>query len=574
MQVNKIKNQFFIVLLLSLFSCDRDLNDIGTDVVGDNHFDMKMIKLDIKAYNQPLGPVNSINLTNNPIGVYENAMGKTVAHFVSQVELSSLTSNIVTPATVVIENVYLEVPYSSRQTVASTDAPNYEITNTMYPKFSETSITNKFKLNVFENGFDLRVSNTEGQEIYMNEKAKFLPFLRGTDASGNSVIGGTRLNDATESSENEQFFFNSTFVNEEDYISTTTPTPSSKVAPKMRLKLNKNYFKKKIFENTSVLANQDLFKNHFKGLYFQVQEITGNKSMAMLDFSNAKIIIQYKDEVTSGNFTKKQYIINVKGITASLQDFIPDPVKFNPVIGSEAQELFLKGGAGGNMIVLGINNSGTSTTANTETLNFLKAKKSKIVINDAYIEYYIDKSFYDVTGLSETDAEAIIALNNPFRTIAYNLPNESTLLDFQLDNSTVSGNRLYDKSVFGGILYKNPDSNEYYYRVRVTQHLINIIKTEEALNSSIGIVASNDINAFGTGNFIFKSKLKTEISTIPTFNVGINDNLSMEQSPSGLLKIKNIPTSSVVVPVGSKIYGTASTDAKKMKLVVYYSEKN
>jgi hypothetical protein len=568
MQINKLKKLFlslFIVIFLS--SCDRELNDIGSDVIGDDHFGMEKVELDIKAFNQPIGPMNTTNLTNNPLGVYTNAFGKTIAHFVTQVELSSTTSNIVNPATAVIENVYLEVPYSSRQTVASTTAPEYLINN-IYPKDTVTHTLNKFKLSVFENGYDLRVTSLEGQEIFMDEKTKFLPLLRGTDAAGNSIQGGNRLNDAADVNQNEQFSFSNKFVEDVDYTSTATPAPEpTKVAPKMKIKLNKNFFKKKIFENTSVLANQDLFKNHFRGLYFQVEEITGNNSMSILNFADSKIIIQYKDEVTTGNFTKKQYIINVRGISASLQDFTPNDnniylnaLNSNPLI--EPEFLYQKSGARGCMTVLGINKSSQNFQ------DFLVKYKDKVIINDAFVEYYVDKSFH---GTDENNN-----LNNPFRSIAYNIPYETTLLDFQLDNSTVSSNRFLDKSIFGGILSKK--DNEYFYKVRITQHLINLIKGTDAKNVSIGIVGANDINSFGASSTIFKSRLKSEIGTLPTRTilpvVPPNIDYKMEESPIGLQKIKTIPAATSVLPVGARIYGTASTDAKKMKLIVYYTLKD
>lgn len=570
MQINKLKKLFlslFIVIFLS--SCDRELNDIGSDVIGDDHFRMERVELDIKAFNQPIGPMNTTNLTNNPLGVYKNSFGTTVAHFVTQVELSSTTSNIVNPATAVIENVYLEVPYSSRQTVASTTAPEYLINN-IYPKDTVTHTLNKFKLSVFENGYDLRVTSLEGQEIFMDEKTKFLPLLRGTDAAGNSIQGGNRLNDAADVNQNEQFSFSNKFVEDVDYTSTATPAPEpTKVAPKMKIKLNKNFFKKKIFYNSSVLANQDLFKNHFRGLYFQVEEIAGNNSMSILNFADSKIIIQYKDEVTAGNFTKKQYIINVRGISASLQDFTPNDnniylnaLNSDPLI--EPEFLFQKSGARGCMTVLGINKSSQNFQ------DFLVKYKDKVIINDAFIEYYVDKSFYQFpVGATDSDKKSIISLNTPFRSIAYNIPYETTLLDFQLDNSTVSSNRFLDKSIFGGTL-----SKDYSYKVRVTQHLINLIKGTDAKNVSIGIVGTNDINSFGASSTIFKSRLKSEISPLPTKPLPNDDGYKMEESPSGLHKIKTIPAATSVLPVGARIYGTASTDAKKMKLVVYYTLKD
>lgn len=572
MQINKLKKIFLSVFtIVFLTSCDRELNDIGSDVIGDDHFGMTKVELDIKAYNQPIGPANTTNLTSNPLGVYTNELGTTVAHFVTQVELSSIASNIVNPATAVIENVFLEVPYASRQTVASTDNPEYLLNNT-YPLDIKDPTNNKFRLSVFENGFDLRVTNLEGQEIFIDEKTKFLPLLRGSDATGNSVQNGTRLNDDADVKENDQFTFSNKFVSDIDYTSTAATAPEpTKATPKMKIKLNKNFFKKKIFDNPLVLANQDLFKNHFRGLYFRVDPIAGNNSMSILNFADSKIIIQYKDEVTTGNFTKKQYVINVRGISASLQDFMPSNAYASASDRfTEAQFLYQKSGIGGSMTVLGINGTASSTTANKETLNFLKlfntnnGNGSRIVINDAFLEYYIDKSFYGTKEKNE--------LNNPLRSIAYNIPYEIPLLDFQLDNSTFSSNRLLDKSIFGGILSLKDD--EYFYKVRITQHLINLIKGTDAKNVSIGIVAANDINSFGSSGTIFKSRLKSEIAPLSTRQTSA-PGLLMEESPIGLQKIKTIPAATTILPVGAKIYGTAHPDAtKKMKLVVYYTLKD
>ena len=92
-------------------SCDKDFNELGTDIVGDDHFGFDVDStLTVKAYNQKLGPIASNNLPINPLGFYSNpAFGTTQANFVTQVELSTL--NPVFNNTAVIDSVILDIPY-------------------------------------------------------------------------------------------------------------------------------------------------------------------------------------------------------------------------------------------------------------------------------------------------------------------------------------------------------------------------------------------------------------------------------------------------------------------------------
>ena len=79
------KKSFFQFILFGLFvfisfvSCDKDYNEIGADIVGDDHFGFqKYTGAFIKSYNQKLGPIASNNLAVNPLGFYDNpAFGTT-----------------------------------------------------------------------------------------------------------------------------------------------------------------------------------------------------------------------------------------------------------------------------------------------------------------------------------------------------------------------------------------------------------------------------------------------------------------------------------------------------------------
>ena len=55
------------LIIIIFASCDKDFNEIGTDIVGDDHFGFDIDSLStVKAYNQKLGPIASNNLPINP----------------------------------------------------------------------------------------------------------------------------------------------------------------------------------------------------------------------------------------------------------------------------------------------------------------------------------------------------------------------------------------------------------------------------------------------------------------------------------------------------------------------------
>ncbi len=99
---NSFLKQVLLGLIVVLFaSCDKDFNEIGTDIISDDHFGFeKYTDASIVAFNQKLGPIASNNLEINSLGIYNNpAFGKTTASFVTQLEL--VTSN---PATLLWSN--------------------------------------------------------------------------------------------------------------------------------------------------------------------------------------------------------------------------------------------------------------------------------------------------------------------------------------------------------------------------------------------------------------------------------------------------------------------------------------
>uniref|UniRef100_UPI0040486E07 DUF4270 family protein n=1 Tax=Flavobacterium sp. TaxID=239 RepID=UPI0040486E07 len=83
-----------------------------------------------------------------------------------------------------------------------------------------------------------------------------------------------------------------------DQNDTTLRVIKERKTPGMWLDLKSSYFQQKILDATASgnLFNNNIFKNYFRGLLFEVEEISaGQGALAILDFSRAELKILYKE---------------------------------------------------------------------------------------------------------------------------------------------------------------------------------------------------------------------------------------------------------------------------------------
>jgi hypothetical protein len=86
-----LKKLFIFCGFFILFSCDKDYNVVGEDLIGDNNFELGKYYSPVKAYNQGTGVVQSNNLPINAFGFYTNdAFGTTAASFATKVSLAAV----------------------------------------------------------------------------------------------------------------------------------------------------------------------------------------------------------------------------------------------------------------------------------------------------------------------------------------------------------------------------------------------------------------------------------------------------------------------------------------------------
>jgi hypothetical protein len=522
-------NSFFKKILLvacviCFYSCDKDYNSIGGDLIGDNHFGLVKYTSGVVAYNQKIGPIQSNNLDVNPLGIYDNpAFGTTAANFATQLVLEAANPTIGKDP--VIESVVLTIPYFS--TLKSTDTNGdrtYEL-DSIYG-----SLDSKIMLSVYESGYFMRDLDPDGgfqsaQKYYTNQNSDF-----------NNVKVGTRLNNAVNPVQNDAFVFSAA-----EFKTTDEKDVVTRVVPGMRLDLNIAYFKSKIIDASASgkLASNDVFKEYFRGLYFKVEKSGSSPSnMAMLDFKKGKVTIKYKEDTSDTDATRieKSIVLNMTGNTVSLLEQsntnasyanATSTANINTAQGDET--LYLKGGEGSLSVVelFGPDADNNGVADELETI-----RNNGWLINEANLVFYVD-------------TVAMSKAHKPSRIYLYDFNNNRPIFDYVTDGTSGS-NPKNGKTTYGGILTKDAGGNSIY-KLRITNQIRVLIQNKDSTNIKMGVVVTEDINK------AISYKLRTATSTL-----------------------SQAPKESVMSPLGTILYGGKSSvpEGKRLKLEIYYTKPN
>ena len=521
---------------ISLFaSCDKEYNEIGSEIVGDDNFGFeKYSDASVSLYNQKIGPVATNNLPLNKLGIYNSPVfGKTTANIITQISLPS--QNISIGDNPEVLKVELLIPLFS--TLKSTDATTG---NSVY-ELDSIYGTSKIKLEVFESTFymkDLDPSSgfQDGQKYYSNQASEF-------DAAKNPVA----LNDDSANSQNDQFVFSPAEIltyKDVDGVQVV----DTRSAPALQLNLNKTFFQDKIFgpQAAGKLVNNNIFKEYFRGLYFKASPAAGSGndgSMASLNISRGTVKVTYKQDGTTStdgvlDRVEKTIELKLNGNIANVYTYENNAtyianttVNVNTLVGDD--RLYLNGGEG-SMAVINLFGPDANNDGLADELADLRTKGW--LVNDASITFFIDNATMANTP-------------EPNRVYLYDLKNKRPLSDYY--NIDASVDPKFKRKIHGGIITKESGAGGrgIYYKVRITNHIRNLLKsTSDSTNVPLGLVVTEGID------IIVNSKLKTAISPL----------------------INEVPGASVLNPLGTVLFGnTVNVPAdKKVKLEIYYTKPN
>ena len=462
------------LILLAFVACDKDFSSLESDIQGSENFITNSDKFPVITYNKKLNAVQTNDISSNLLGIYnDDIYGTTIANIVTQVTLSTFNPDFGNNA--VIDSVMLTIPYYVTTEVVDSEN-QYEIDSL----FGDTPI----KLSIYENNYFLKDNNPENiaefQKYYSNGNGvDFNGVHRGDLLYQKDIFPSNEAIDIELSDEEEEIITPSL------YIDLNTQT----------LDFWKNLLKVDDSDSHTELSNSNNFKNYFRGLYFNAtladNEVEGN--MVMLDFSKAKIEVKYTndgDELDDAGMTVRErqtYQLNLTGNRLNI--FENDPIN-NIIANADAlanttegdEKLYIKGGEGAIAVVnlfagIDSNNDGLSDAYD----DFIATYKDQRLINEANLVFYVDETNTQLNSEQE-----------PERVIIYDIKNNIPVADYFLDITNTNSPES-SKAFHSTVLERDSENNGVKYKIRLTEHLNNIL-LRDSTNLQLGLMVTTNIN--------------------------------------------------------------------------------
>lgn len=501
-----------LVIIIGLASCEEEFSSIGAEVIGGDGSNVQMDdSRSVLAYSRKLLPLESNNLPLYQLGVYNDpTYGKSTVNLLSQVRLGSTNPEF--GEETILDSVVLYLPFFSEATQTENG-----ITYTLDSLFGASPIN----ISLFESNFLLReldpsTNFEEPQKYFSNEGQTFENFL------GEEIA---IINDFVPS--NEGFVFNEGEDDEEN------------VAPGLRALLPVDFFTQKIIENEGdpVLLNNNNFVDFFRGIYFQVTSEANEENLFLFDIDEANITLFYSfdDENEDNGRGTEDLVLNFNGVNVNVfENEFPANIQEalnNPDIFNGEENLYLKGGDG---IISIIELFGEDSDNNGVSDELEELRNREWLINEANLIFYVDQN-----SIQPGDRE-------PERIIIFDATNKTVLTDYAND-VTASQTPVVDAlTIHLGRLERGSDDTGDFYKIRITNHISNLINNDST-NVPLGLMVSQNVLL---GGF---------------------QDLQNSQAPG----VNGVPSSSVISPEGTILFGNnTAIEEKRLKLQIFYTEPN
>ena len=262
--------------------------------------------------------------------------------------------------------------------------------------------------------------------------------------------------------------------------------------------------------------------------------------MMILDLNAAELVINYDynkynkngtdDDLTDDTIDResKSFKLTFNGNRINLikKDEFSSDIISNINSSENLSKIYLKGGQG---LMAEIDLFRDSQ--GNDLLDDIKSRQW--LINEANLKFYVDRETIELNG----------GLIEPYRIFLYDLETREPLADYFIDNTQGPLNSD-NKTTHGGSLEIDSDGKGVMYKIRISEHVKNIVRND-SLNKKLGLVLSSSIT----------NLFSTELKSSTEFNY--------------------IPQSSVVNPLGIVIHGPKPEDQnydKRLNLEIFYSQ--
>lgn len=546
-------NVVFLLAIASFVACDKEFNNIKSDVLGKDNANFKTndTVLPIAAYNKKLDSLQINTLASSLLGVFQDpAYGQSKASIITQITPTSFNPDFgVNP---VIDEVILNIPYLN--SINGTDDegnPTYKL-DSLYGNPEEP-----IKLTIYRSDYFLRDFDPNG--IVDNTQNYF---SNGSNLSNAALNGSSVIQfDDHIVNINDPIYEDTAFIPSNEPILVTTgegdDAVTTRLEPAFKVALNNDYWKQVIIDKQGdpVLSNANNFKNYFRGLYFKAEATSEDGTMILLNLSAsaANITIKYTKGETDARI-ESAYTLSFSG--NRLNTFVNN---YNVILEDGDKELgdeklYLKG-TEGSMAVVNLF-SGLSEyedeDGNVSLIPAVDHFKKTFRELDEDGEYVVDiltrrfllKKLINEAHLVIQEEENLPTNGNDDyhkydRIYAYDIQNESATIDYILDQTENSSDALNSKVISMGQRDENGK-----FKIRLTQHLNNILLSDST-NTKIGLALSTNVNY--------------------TANVDVLNSLD---------EVTAVPAASILAPRGTIVYGSneAVPEDKRLKLKIFLTE--
>ena len=599
------KNSIFLIISIILFSCNKDYNTVGLNLIDNNPFRTSFEEVPVFVKMRKIPPYVSNSLTTFQLGEFEdNIYGTSMVSFLGQLNFEdpSLafgnisqskednpdTDNISQiPEEETVKNVFLDIPFFTNvddddndgvinlYDVDSTDPysdsdgdgvsdadesnagqnpldpdtdgdgiPDGEDTESVNPNAGGTLYELDSLLGNSNASFKLKVSELDYFLRPYDPEVNFEQFQKyySNNSLASDFSGTTLYEDEISINSKELVFYNEDDPETEDVDE--SETVKERLTPRIRVELDKDFFQTRILdkEGSDDISNLDNFKLYFKGIVLETFDFS-EPLLMILNFNEAEIKVEYEYkeynkqgttddtsddtvDTVDGDF---RFLFNGIKLNSFKNDAFPGYV-YSSVLDTlkNPKQVFLKGGEG---VMAEI-----ELFKNDDGVDLLEEIRSKEwLINEANLSIYIDKEMLSSSG----------GIIEPSRLYLYDIKNKAPVIDYFVDNS--AGPKPYqNKVVHGGLIQLDEDKNGLMYKIRMSEHIKNIVR-KDSTNTKLGLVVSSDINN--------------------TINIEVEDSDFMTFTPN----------SSAINPLGTVLIGpspSAENYDKRMRLNIFYTEVN
>ena len=600
-----MKVKFYIVCFLFFISCNKEYNTIGTDFLRSDTFDTNVEYVDVAVKQKRIPPFKSIALPIYQLGkIQDQIFGNRDATFVTQLGLEELNpifgitsqtkeeegddSNIlIIKENELVVDAYLDIPFYNNTFDSDGDGVIDEYDVDPFDIYSDSDGDGLADVLERSNGTDPLDPDTDDDGILDNVDTDTInPRQGATVYDIDSLIGNREASFKVKVQEldyflstydpsnnfetflkyysNDQVIENFTGkvlydgeveINTEEIVIYKEDDPDTddvdestqvkeRLTPRLRIPIDKDYMQSKIIdmEGNIDLSNQDNFNLYFKGLFLSTYDFS-DPLLLILNYADASINIVYEYDRYNRNDTtddtsddtidreEKTFKLNLTGNQINILKQDPLSPEISKALNSNSEDLkrvYLKGGEG-IMMEIDLFDDGTGNDILGEI------KSNGWLINEANLTMYIDKEAIDMSG----------GIIEPSRLFLYDIESKAPVVDYFIDQS--QGQKPKDqKAVHSGLIEIDEDKKGIKYKIRISEHVKNIIRND-SLNKKLALVVTSDIT----------NAVNTELKN--------NDELEY------------IPISSVINPLGTILYGPnpePTNHDKRFRLELFYTEIN